>query len=94
MASHLEVYIDYLDGRPSEVREFPFNYPAGQEMGACAQLLATIAQTGGILKFGADGISLTPLSSCKLVTVKAPLVSLSNLCDLAGVTTTVGKVSR
>jgi hypothetical protein len=92
MASHLEVHIDYLDGRPSEVREFPFNFPAGQEMPACAQLLSTITQTGGILKFGPDGISLTPLSSCKLVTVKAPRVSLSNLCELAAVTTT-GKVS-
>jgi hypothetical protein len=82
MASELQVIIDFVDGRPSQTRAFPFDYAPGQEKQACAQLLGAIVSTGGVMDFGADCISLTPLVTCKLVTVRAPAIVAGDLCDL------------
>ena len=91
MACKLEVVIDFIDGRPSEMRVFPFDYPAGSEKQACAQLLGAIVSTGGVMDFGGDCVALTPLVTCKLITVRAPVIVGGSLCDLRALDATVNK---
>jgi len=91
MASQLEIIIDFIDGRPSETRVYPFQFAPGQEKQACAQLLGAIVSTGGVMDFGADCVSLTPLVTCKLVTVRSPLIVGGNLFDLRALDATVNR---
>lgn len=87
MQGTLKVTAEFLDGRPNLERELPCEYPAGAEQVACIKLLAQINATGGIMDIVADGVTLVPISTIKLLVIKAPSsIQAANLADLANLT--------
>ena len=72
----IKIHVEFLDGRKPEVHETPLNFPPGQEKQAVLQVLAGINAMGGVLDFETDGVSLTPISTIKLLKVTAEAASI------------------